>query len=409
MRALYFEKSIPKVLISKALRPAWPGVVWSPFSPTQMAEFPDPALPGPRWLRVQNRLCGICATDLSVVFAKADPAIAIAPLLPDSARLYLGHEVVSTVTEVGPGVTRFKPGDRVILDKSFLTGLSPNCLSQEIDPPCRFCAREEFNLCENAANVGPQEVGAGWSDGYIGHETSVFPCPPDLADEQAVLVETMSVAVRAVLRRPPQDSDKALIVGAGIIGLLVAQAVRAVSPNCFLAVIAKYPHQAEAARRFGANEIIGREDRYAAVARLTGGKRYTGPLNRGMILGGFDVIYDCVGTGETVTDALRWARAGGSVVLVGIDLSPVKADLNPIYYQEVDLIGSKGHGADEWQGRRRHTYDWVIDLLRAGRLRSDGLITHRFPLTAYRQAIAASVSKSAGNPIKVIFDYGLEQ
>lgn len=407
MRSIYWDLNIPRILLTKALRPVWPGVVWSPFSPTTVAEFPEPPLPGPRWLKVKNLISGIDATDLSPLYVKTDPAIALAALSAYS-RVYLGHEVVSTVTEVGPGVARFKPGDRVILDKSALTGLSPNCLSQEIDPPCRFCAREEFALCENvAANIGSRGVGGGWSDGYTCHETEIFPCPPDLSDDQAVLVEPMSVALHAVLRRPPKDSDKVLIIGAGIIGLLIAQAVRAVSPNCFLAVVAKYPHQAEAARRFGANEIIGRGDRYAVVARLIGGKHYTAPLNRGMILGGFDVIYDCVGTGNTLTDALRWARAEGAVVLVGIDFTVMKVDLNPVYYQEVDLVGSRGHGTDEWQGQRRHSYAWVIDLIRDGKFRDDGLITHRFPLTGYRRAIATTLSKSADKPIKVIFDMSL--
>jgi threonine dehydrogenase-like Zn-dependent dehydrogenase len=111
-----------------------------------------------------------------------------------------------------------------------------------------------------------------------------------------------------------------------------------------------------------------------------------------------------VGTGDTVTDALRWTRAGGAVVLVGIDLELMKVDLSPVWHQEVDLVGSRGHGADEWQGRRRHSYEWVIDLLRAGKFRDDGLITHRFPLKAYKQAIATSISKSSAKPIKVIFD-----
>jgi L-iditol 2-dehydrogenase len=408
MRTIYWDKNIPKVLISRALKPVWRGVVWSPFSPTQIAEFPEPVLPGPRWLKVKNRVSGICATDFSLLFVSTDPAIALSPLYPDNLRIYLGHEVVSTVTEVGPGVTRFKSGDRVILDCSPLTSLSPNCLSQEITPPCDFCARGEFGFCVNVVDgVGPRGVGAGWSDGFTCHETEVFPCPPDLSDDMASLVEPMSVALHGVLRRPPKDTDKVLIIGAGIIGLLTVQAVRAVSPNCFLAVVAKYPHQAEAARRFGANEIIGREDRYAAVARLTGGKHYTAPLNRGMILGGFDVIYDCVGTGEAVTDALRWVRAGGAVVLVGIDWTVMKVDLNPVWHQEVDLVGSRGHGFDEWQGQRRHTYEWVIDLLRAGKFRAEGLITHRFPLKDYKRAVATSISKSSAKPIKVVFDLSL--
>jgi threonine dehydrogenase-like Zn-dependent dehydrogenase len=404
VRAVYFEINIPKVLATKALRPLWPGVVWSPASPTTVANLPEPALPGPRWIKVANRACGIDATDLSLLYVNADPSVAPAAL-PGNTRIYLGHEVVSTVTEVGAAVTAFQPGDRVIMDRSPLTGLSPNCFSQEIDPPCPFCARGDTALCENAsAGVGLRGVGGGWGDGYTCHETEAYLCPPDISDDQAVLVEPMSVALRAVLRCPPKDTDKVLIVGAGILGLLMVQAVRAINPNCFLAVVARYPHQAEAARRFGANEIIGKGEQYATVARLTGGKHYPFTMNRGMVLGGFDVIYDCVGSGDSLTDSLRWARAGGTVVLVGIEFSFLKVDLNPVYYQEVNLIGSKGHGADDWHGQRRATFDRVIELLRAGQFRHDGLITHRFPLADLKRAVATFGAKATARPIKVLLE-----
>src|SRR5574342_427459 len=177
MRCLYFDKNIPKVLISKALKPVWQGVVWSPLSPTAMADLPEPKLPGPHWLKIQSKACGLCATDLSLVFVRADPAVTQSPLLPDNARVYLGHETVGAVTEVGAEVKGFKPGDRVIMDKSQLTGLSPNCLSQEIDPPCEYCTRGEFALCVNAsAGAGPRGVGGGWSESYTCHETEAFLC-----------------------------------------------------------------------------------------------------------------------------------------------------------------------------------------------------------------------------------------
>jgi len=117
------------------------------------------------------------------------------------------------------------------------------------------------------------------------------------------------------------------------------------------------------------------------------------------------VIYDCVGSGATIEDSLRWARAGGAVVLVGIDLERVKLDLNAIWYQEVDLIGSKGHGMEEWQGERRHSFEWVIRWIREGKLKGDGVITHRFPFEDYRRAVATSLNKRDARPIKVIFEY----
>jgi threonine dehydrogenase-like Zn-dependent dehydrogenase len=148
-------------------------------------------------------------------------------------------------------------------------------------------------------------------------------------------------------------------------------------------------------------------DGYQATARITGAKLYEGMFGNRMLLGGFDVIYDCVGSARTLQDSLRWVRAGGAVVIVGVKLAPLKLDLNPLWYQEVDLTGVWGHGAESWQGETRHTYAVVIDLMRQGKITSDGLITHRFPLRQWRQAVSTALDKRSG-AIKVVFDYALE-
>ncbi len=402
MRAIYADKILPKMLAVKMLGRVWPDVCWSRLSPTTVADLPDPPLPGPRWVKVKNHQCGICATDLSLLYVRVDPAIGPAAL-PGTERFYLGHEVVSTVVEVGPGVARLKPRDRVIMDRRHF---GAHCLSQEIQPPCAFCARGDFVLCENAAaHRGPRGVGGGWGDGYTAHQTDVYPVPDDLSDDMATLVEPMAVGLHAVLRRPPRRGEHVLILGCGSIGLLTLQAARAVGPDSHITALARHAHQVEAARRFGADEVITSSHRYREVARVTGAKHYHAPMNKGMLLGGFEVIYDCVGTGSTIEDSLRWARAGGVVVVVGIDLVRLKVDLNPVWYQEVSLIGSKGHGNDEWQGQHKHTYEWVIQFVREGKLRGDGLITHRFRFDEYKRAVAISLDKSKARSIKVIFDY----
>ena len=376
MRAIYVEKVLPKMLLVKTLAHTWPGVVWSPLSSTQVADLPQPPLPGPRWVRVRNIQCGICASDLSLLFVHVDPSVGPAAL-PGNQRFYLGHEVVSVVEAAGEEVTRVKTGDRVVMDTRFI---GPTCLSQEIEPVCRYCAEGQYGLCENAsANKGPRGVGGGWGDGYTAHETEIYPVPDDIDDEQASLVEPMSVGLHAVLRRPPAAGEQVLVLGCGIIGLLTLQAARAVAADCRITAIARYPHQAEAARALGANKVIARPT-YADIAQATGAHYYAAPMNKGMLLGGFDVVYDCVGSARTVEDSLRWARAEGTVVIVGVDLARLSLDISPIWYQEVGLIGSLAHGAEMWQGQRRHTYDWVLDLLRAGKINTDGLITHRFRL-----------------------------
>ena len=402
MRAIYVDKDIPRMLAVKALKPLWPGVTTSRLSSARFAEVGEPELPGPRWLRVQNLMCGVCGSDLALLHVEATPDIAPAAL-PGNQRFYLGHEVVSVVTEAGPGVTRFKAGDRVVMDTRFQ---GAHCLSQEIDPPCRHCQEGNFMLCENAsAGVGPRGVGGGWGDGYTAHETEVYPVPDDISDEQAMMIEPLSVGVRAALRRLPAAAEKVLVLGAGIIGLTVVQALRALSPQAHISVIARYPHQAAMARRLGADVIIGREeDPYEATASITGAKLYAGMFGNRMLLGGFDVIYDCVGSAQTTSDSLRWTRAGGTVVMVGIKFAPLKVDLTPVWYQEVALIGTYAHGMEQWQGQRRHTYDIVIELLRAGKLAAEPLITHRFPLEQWRRAIDTAQDKSSG-AIKVAFDY----
>jgi threonine dehydrogenase-like Zn-dependent dehydrogenase len=228
--------------------------------------------------------------------------------------------------------------------------------------------------------------------------------PDDISDDQAMLIEPMAVGVHAVLRRPPQDSDHVLIIGCGAIGLLTLQAARAVAPGCHITAVARYAHQAEAARRYGADEVVSRPT-YAEMARITGAHYYAAAMNKGMLLGGFDKVFDCVGTAATLEDGLRWATGGGAVVMVGINLTRLNVDLNPIWYQEVDLVGSLVHGTDVWQGQRRHTYAWVIDLLRAGKLTSDGMITHRFRFEQYKEAVATCLDKKAARPLKVAFNY----
>ena len=404
MRAIYVDKNIPKALLVKVLKPIWPGVVFSPLSISRYEDLPEPDLPGPHWVRVENKQCGICASDLSLLFVDAEPSIA--PIaLPGHQRLYLGHEALGVVKEVGPEVTRARVGDRVIMDTRFQ---GPNCLSQEIDPPCPHCVEGNYIRCENAsAGIGPRGVGGGWGDGFTAHETEVYPVPDDLTDDQAMMIEPISTGLRAVLRRTPRPGQRALILGSGIVGLNTLQCLRAVSSECHITVVSRHQHQAETAHHLGADDVVTDEDGYQATARITGAKLYEGMFGNRMLLGGFDVVYDCVGSAQTLQDSLRWARAGGAVVLVGTRLTRLKLDLTPVWYQEVELIGLLAHGAEPWEGQTWRTYDLVIELMRQGKLTADGLITHRFPLSQWRRAVNTALNKRNGT-IKVVFDYTLE-
>lgn len=399
MRTIYFEKNIPRVLLTRALGPVWRDVVFSALSPTRYAEIPDPPLPGPRWVRLRNHLCGICASDLGILLVEADPRVAPVAL-PGTDRIYLGHEVVGEVTEAGPGVSTLCVGDRVILN-----ALGPNCLNQEIDPPCRHCREGNVGLCENASlGRGGLAVGGGWGDSIVMHETSLYKVPDGLNAEVAAMIEPLSVSVHAALRRLPGSGERVLVVGCGTIGLGVIEAVRALAPESGITAMARYPHQEAMARRLGADELIGHEEPYAALARLTGGRLYEGAFGSRMMLGGYDVVYDCVGTGRTVQDSLRWARAGGAVVLVGISLTRMHVDLTPVWSQEVELIGTYSHGMETVEGRRQSTYDLIVEALQQGTMTTEGFVTHRFPLERWREAVHTARDKRSG-AIKVVLDY----
>ena len=184
MRTIYFEKNVAKILLAKALRPIWPGIVYSPLSPTRFEEIADEPLPSSNWIRVHNRLCGICASDLHLFLMEADHRFA-GGALPGTDRVYLGHEVIGEVSEVGQEVASLKVGDRVIMDIA-----GPTCLSQEIKPLCRHCDQGNYQLCENVAlGQGLAGVGGGWGDSFTAHVTAVYPVPDELDDETAMMIQ----------------------------------------------------------------------------------------------------------------------------------------------------------------------------------------------------------------------------
>jgi len=401
MRTIYIELDVLRVLATKALGRVWRGAYFSPIAPLHYADIPRPPLPGPRWVRVRTRLAGICGSELHLVFIEGSLSVAPAAL-PGHARMYMGHEAVGDVIEVGPGVSRFQVGDRVVIHGG------NDCLSMEIEPPCRHCAVGNRALCENSSELsGPQAVGGGWGEEFLRHENNLFPVPEGLSDEEAVLIEPASNGVRAALRGEPRPGDRVLIIGAGTLGLMTLQAVRAAQPDCDITVSVLFEYQAEEALRRGADRALIREDLYQATARLTGAKLYRGFRGNRMLLGGFDLIYDCVGTEATLGTALRCARAGGKVVLVGVKLAPMELDLTPVWHQEVDLRGFHAHGVEEWEGERLSSYERVVQWVQEGRMNLKGMVTHRFPLDQYRQALALASAwdKQRYRSIKVVFEH----
>jgi len=110
----------------------------------------------------------------------------------------------------------------------------------------------------------------------------------------------------------------------GMIGLSVLMAVKAILPECKVTVLSRYDFQSQLAEKLGADNILTDKDDYQSIAKAAGAKYFSAPLNKGAIVGGFDLIYDCVGNEESINNALRWAKAGGKIVMVGASLKPMK-------------------------------------------------------------------------------------
>ena len=393
-----------RVLLTQLLGRFWRGAYLSSFAPLQVENTPRQQLPGAQWVRVRNRLAGICGSDLHLIAVDGDLRVAPAAL-PSNSRTYLGHEVVGEVIEVGDDVQQVQIGDRVALQHGI------NCISADVATPCRSCSNGNFALCEHGNLPGPYPIGGGWSEEMLLHEQQLFRIPQDMSDEQAVLLEPTSVAVHAILRRVPEAGERVLIVGAGTIGLLALQAVRALSPHAEISVLARYPFQVEKATRMGASHIIYPQDSYREVQRVTQAQMYDGILGNRMLLGGYDVIYDTIGNRGTIHNALRWTRAKGTIVLVGLNLHYMNIDLSPVWYQEINLIGTMGQGMETWPlgtCEQRSTFDITSDLIMQQQLHPEQLITHHFALSNYRTALQTAMQKQQGRAIKVIFDYSMQ-
>jgi threonine dehydrogenase-like Zn-dependent dehydrogenase len=400
MKALYVEPTALRILATRMLARLSKRAFFGPVAPLREADIAPAPLPGPRYVRVRNRLAGICGSDLH--FIQADGDLRIAPAaLPGTTRIFLGHELVGDVVEVGAEVEDYKVGDRVVNNRG-----PGSCLGRGSEQLCRYCAVGDYSLCEEATQQEPLGVGGGYAEEWVTHEGRLLSVGDDVSDEQAVLLEPAACGLRAALRRRPQPGDRVMVIGCGTIGLMTLQSIRAVQPHCEISALAQFDYQAELAKKLGASNIIMLgSDAYAEVARLTGGRLYRGAFGNRAIVGGFDIVYDCVGKPSTLRDALRWTRAGGAVVLVGVDLAPMHVDLTPVWYWQVDLIGTFAHGGEEWEGERVSTYDLVVRLLREGKLDLDGFITHRFPLSRYRQAFMTAIDHARSHAIKVVFDH----
>ena len=122
-----------------------------------------------------------------------------------------------------------------------------------------------------------------------------------------------------------------------------------------------------------------------------------------MLIGGADAIYDTVSSPETFEVGVRAARSRASIVALGVEI-PRRFEWTPLYFKELSLVGSNGFGIETIRGRRQHAMEWYFEFVRNGEIDVTPIITHRFPLTRYRDAFMTCYAQGDHNAVKVLFD-----
>jgi threonine dehydrogenase-like Zn-dependent dehydrogenase len=390
-----------------------------PAFPVSLVDRDPHPLPGPDWARVRVTGGGICGSDLHLF----DPTTGPTPQLLAYVALpmELGHEISGVVTEAGPEVT-MSVGTRVAVDPVV------GCLARGIEPRCPACRAGATASCHQLGShrttagmmLGySNDLGGGWSEEVLAHRSMLHAVPDAVPDRAIVLHEPLSIAVHGLLRRPPRPGDPVLVVGAGVIGLCVVAALRALFPDNPVTVVARHPHQHEVAARLGAAHLVTPTD--------DGSHRHTLAEQAGttvvgtLLAGGFPYVVEAVGTPTSIADCLASVAGGGSVLFLGAT-GMTEVDLTALWFKEVTVAGSFCHACDPPAGRaaslaapfvdepvtapadepRVHSIDVALGILATGGLPAELLITHEFPLDEVRAAVTTALDRRGTGAIKVV-------
>lgn len=407
VKAVEFKLSVPKYLITKTLSRRFKSVGTSSLSCLSLRELPLPTMINEDWVRVRTLRSGICGTDIAII--NGNTSFSLQPYGSES--FVFGHEIVGEVVEKSPSVKNIREGDRVVIDPSH------SCSTRGVEKTCPNCRRGQSHICMNLTNghLSPataigfsHETGGGWGEYFIAHKSQIYKLPDGFSLEEAVLVEPFAVALHAVLRRYPPNGAKVLVLGSGTIGLLTIAVLKMLPIRCKIYATARYTFQEEMAKEMGAHVVInpGKEDLYEAIAKETNAQIFKPSLGKRVVEGGMLRVYDSIASSETIDDALRLTQAGGSVVLVGAAADAKGIDLTPVWFREVDLLGSVMSSVENFRGKKRKTFEFAIELMKRNkRIPFHKLITHRYKLGEWKKAIQTAQSRGRSNAVKVVFTF----
>lgn len=419
MKALLFQYSLPRLAIGRMAGIFSPKGYMTRFGFLHYTDLPEPRLPADDWLLIRPRYCGICGSDHKQVFLDGNQDNPMTAVI--SWPQVLGHEVVGWVERVGPRVTRVKPGDRVALNPWL------SCAVRGISPPCPECSAGRNTLCRNftRGTIAPgihtgnsADATGGFAELLPAHESMAVPIPDGISWEQAALSDPFSVAFHSVLKVLPGPGAVCAVYGCGNLGLLTVHILKSVFKDVRVVAIARFPHQAELAKKFGADLVINSQRKSGVVEKVAEYARcdlYSFKPGQPWLIEGVDYVFDTVASAETLETGLRIVKArtrddsgrelSGAIVVTGV-ATPKRFEWTPWYFKDIRMIGSNAFAVEEFEGRREHSYYHYFRFLQEGRCDPSAMVTHRFPLSAYKDALTVAREQRTARAVKVVFDFG---
>jgi threonine dehydrogenase-like Zn-dependent dehydrogenase len=407
MKALLFQYSLPKLAATRIASMITPSGFFGPWAPMALTDIAEPKLPAGDWLVMRTVLCGICGSDAKQAFLKGDRDNPVTALI--SFPHVLGHEMVGVVEQVGPGVRERNVGDRILVNPWL------SCAPRGIEPKCAACQRGDFPLCERFrnGNIAPSihigncaDIAGGFAERVAVHESCAFAIPDGMSWETAVLADPFSVQLHAVLHHPPLDIDgPAVVFGCGTLGLMTIAILRQLHPTVPVVAIARYPHQAELATRFGAQDVLTENGDPAVerMAEITKQDKLEPWSKKPWLWRGAGIVYDTIGSPGSVELSLRIASPRAKIIVSGVE-APRRFEWTPLYMKEAELIGSNAFGIETFEGRRLHAMQIYFELAARG-MDVTPLLTHRFALDDYKRAFLTLRDKGKTRAVKALFAY----
>jgi len=402
MKALRFNVTVPKFIAAKGVASIFGRRVYyqGPLKTIKIADIPEPALPTKDWVKIKTIYCGFCGSDLNLIQLHDSPTASPFTSFP----CVIGHEIVGKIIETGSGVNGFKSGDIVAINPVLA------CETRDISPLCPACGLGRSSNCENFAegNLPPgmftginSEINGGFAPYVVAHKTQLFRVPKELSLESAVMTEPLAVALQAIFDNMPNEGEKVLVIGGGVIGNLIVQSIRALVPGCNISLIEPSSFAAEFTMKSGADQILSSKDVFQETAGITGATVYKPMLGMKVAMGGFNRIYDTVGHSSTLNLGMRLMAALGTLSVVGIG-GDVKLDLTPLWLKLQKIQGVYSYGMVTYGGKKRHVFDIALEMMRCDGIQTDILVTHKFDITEYRRMIEINMNKEKYRAVKTV-------